>query len=243
MISVIVPTFNEEENICELIQHIRSCENGQHVEIIICDAPSSFDKGCEKAGSMGAIAVKSPKAYRAFQMNHGAESASNDILYFLHADARPPRTFIAQILQALKEVDFGIFSYKFNSTSLILKVNAYFTRYDGLFSGGGDQSLFISREKFVEIGGFNNKLRIMEDFEFYKKAKKAKLKFKIIKDPLLVSARKYEQNGWLKVNLTNLRIFFIFLRDGPQDRMITLNQKLTKSQMPLEPKEDKKYKH
>lgn len=229
MISVIVPTFNEEHNISSLVKHIRSCDNGKQVEIIVCDAPESKDSGFEKAKELGVKAIKSPKGYRAFQMNYGAKYASNEILYFLHADARPTKNFVQEILNSTKDVDFGIFAYKFDSNNLLLKMNAYFTRYDSLFAGGGDQSLFILRSNFQEMGGFSNKLRIMEDFDFYRRAKRNGLKFKIIKEPLLVSARKYEQNSWLKVNLINFRIFFIYLLDGSQERMIALNKKLSRS--------------
>ncbi|WP_235297549.1 TIGR04283 family arsenosugar biosynthesis glycosyltransferase [Portibacter marinus] len=228
MISVIVPTFNEEANICDLIQHIRSCRSGEDIEIIICDAPTSEDKGCKSAEKLGVKAIKSPKASRAFQMNYGAQHADHNILYFLHADARPPANFIVKIQEALAENQFGIFSYKFNSSKWMLKMNSFFTRFDGLFAGGGDQSLFIKKQNFQHLGGFNTKWRIMEDFDFFRRAKKTGLKFTIIKEPLVVSARKYERNSWWKVNYVNFSIFILYLRKGiqAQDRMIDLNRKL-----------------
>ncbi|GLR18602.1 TIGR04283 family arsenosugar biosynthesis glycosyltransferase [Portibacter lacus] len=226
MLSVIVPTFNEEQNICELISHIKSCDHGEDIEIIICDAPVSRDNGYKKALKYGVKAIRSPKAYRAFQMNYGADQATNEILYFLHADARPPKNFISEIIEATKESDFGIFAYKFNSDNLMLRMNSFFTRYDGLFAGGGDQSLFIKKHVFQELGKFNSNLRIMEDFEFYKRAKRSKLKSTIIKEPLVVSARKYEHNSWLKVNAINFSIFFLYWVNGSQERMIALNRKL-----------------
>lgn len=226
MISVIVPTFNEEKNIGELIQYLEGCDKHDQLEIIFCDSPRSEDDGLQKAGELGAKMLKSPKGYRSFQMNYGAQHASFDILYFLHADARPPKSFVDQIIGALKRVDFGIFSYKFNSKSCFLRMNSFFTRYDGVFAGGGDQSFFIKAGIFKEIGGFDNRLKIMEDFDMYRRAKRFKLRFEIIKDPLLVSARKYEQNSWIKVNAINLAIFMIYCFNGSQERMLALNRKL-----------------
>jgi rSAM/selenodomain-associated transferase 2 len=227
MISVIVPTFNEEGNICELIQHLRKCDHYGQLEIVVCDSPNSKDEGWKKAKDLGAKVFKSPKAYRAYQMNYGAEQASFDVLYFLHADARPPINFVSQIISSLENVDFGIFAYKFNSKSIILKFNAFFTKYDGMFAGGGDQSFFIKAEEFKQLGGFDNQLKIMEDFDIYRRAKKSKLRFAIVKDPLTVSARKYERNSWIKVNAINLAIFMIYCFNGSQDTMIALNRRLS----------------
>jgi rSAM/selenodomain-associated transferase 2 len=227
MISVIVPTFNEEKNICELLQHLQGCDNYEQLEVMLCDSPRSSDDGLKKAGELGAKMLKSPEGYRAFQMNYAAQQASYDILYFLHADARPPKSFVSQILNALQRVDFGIFAYKFNSKSFFLMMNSFFTRFDGLFAGGGDQSLFIKAEAFRQIGGFDNSLRIMEDFDIYRRAKKSKLKFEIVREPLLVSARKYEQNSWIKVNAINLAIFMIYCFNGSQEMMLALNSKLS----------------
>lgn len=226
MISVIVPTFNEEENICDLLSHLKRCDNYDLIEVIICDSPHSMDDGFEKAAKLGAKCVLANEGFRAFQMNYGAKHANNEILYFLHADARPPIDFVDEILKSLKSVDFGFFSYRFNSNKLFLRINSFFTKFNGIFAGGGDQSLFIDQRDFQSLGGFDNSMRIMEDFDFFKRAKAANLCFEIIDKPLLVSARKYEQNSWLKVNLVNLQIFATYLLNGSQDRMIRLNKKL-----------------
>ena len=43
----------------------------------------------------------------------------------------------------------------------------------------------------------------MEDFELVKRIKKV-TKFKLIKKPILVSARKYQHNSWISVQWANL---------------------------------------
>lgn len=227
MISVIIPTFNEEKNLTELIPHLLNCNQATKMEIIVCDATPEYEIDSQFAQDKKIRFIKSPKASRSYQLNYGASEAKFDILYFLHADARPPLNFISTILTKLEEgYLFGIFSYKFNSKSPLLRFNSFFTKYDGLFAGGGDQSLFIKKEIYDELGGFDTKLKIMEDFEFYKRAKKSKYRYTIIKDPLTVSARKYEHNNWLKVNYINLRIFVIYLFNGSEEQMIRLNKRL-----------------
>lgn len=228
MLSVIIPTFNEALNIASLISHIQGCDQASQIEIIVVDSPQSNDEGYRLAKGMGVVALKSDASGRAAQMNHGAAKAKHDLLYFLHADVRPPKNFISSILnQVSSGYQMGIFSYHFDNNNLMLRINAFFTNFDGLFAGGGDQSLFILKSDFKNLNGFNENLLIMEDFDFFKRGKSAKLRRCIIKNPVIVSARKYASNSWLKVNITNLRIFLIYLSGGSQEKMIHLNKKLT----------------
>ena len=227
MISVIIPTFNEKNNISELIPHLENCTDSEDLEIIVVDSPFSSDNLASLKGKFNFQYVKAQKGYRSFQLHYGAENAKGEILYFLHADARPPLNFVSHIYSSLaKDYKFGIFAYKFDSDNLLLRMNSFFTKFDGLFSGGGDQSIFMKRSTYNMVGGFNTSLRIMEDFDLFRRCKAKKLNFLIVKDPVLVSARKYENNSWFKVNLMNLRIFVIYLFNGSQEKMIKLNSKL-----------------
>ncbi|MEM9991992.1 MAG: hypothetical protein AAF738_09515 [Bacteroidota bacterium] len=63
------------------------------------------------------------------------------------------------------------------------------------------------------------KYRIMEDFEFVKRAKRTGLPYKIVTNDVLVSARKYADNSYLKVNLVNLLMFILFILHCPQTWM------------------------
>ena len=231
MVSVIIPTFNEHRNLGELIPHLLSCERSGQLEIIVCDATPRYILDPSHANHSNVKFIKSPKASRSFQLNFGASLASHDTLYFLHADTRPPSNFVSEILDSIEDgYHFGIFSYRFNSKNILLKINAFFTRFDGFFAGGGDQSLFITKSAYQDLGGYNTDMRIMEDFDFYKRAKKSEYMFTLIRDPLLVSARKYEQNSWLKVNFINFKIFFTYLLNGSEKEMIHLNKKLHSEQ-------------
>jgi rSAM/selenodomain-associated transferase 2 len=230
VISVIIPTFNEEENLSSLLSYLKQCASNKDMEIIVCDSPISTDSGFKIAQSKNVKTIQSPVASRAYQMNLGAEKAKSDILYFLHADARPPIEFVNQIYAQINSgYEFGIYAYKFNSNKFLLKVNSFFTRFDGFFAGGGDQSLFMKKRVFEDLGGFDNALMIMEDFDIYKRAKKSGFKNVIIKKPLIISARKYEQNSWVKVNSINLRIFLLYISGARQERLLSLHKKLKRA--------------
>jgi len=104
-------------------------------------------------------------------------------------------------------------------------VNSYFTRFDREVCRGGDQTLFIKSNDFNDLGGYNADLRIMEEYDFMKRARKI-LKFKIIPKDVIVSARKYEENSYFRVNLANLVVFTFYNRGVSQKRLLEMYKKL-----------------
>lgn len=218
-ISIIIPTFNEESSIKKLIQFLRLHSSPQHTEIIISDGGST-DNTIEIATDAGAQSVLSPAKGRAAQMNFGASIAKGTFLYFVHADTCPPATFVTDIINAGEDgFDFGRYRTKFDSRKFILKVNAFFTRFDWFICYGGDQTFFISKKLFDTIGGFNSTMLIMEDYEIVQRAKENG-RYKIFSNDALVSARKYETNSWLTVQLANRKIVKMYQQGKSQQEMV-----------------------
>lgn len=208
-ISIIIPVLNEVENLQELIPFLYKNGGDLLVDLIVVDGGSK-DDSCRVAESLGARVVNSEHASRAIQMNLGASLASGTMLYFVHADTRPISSFAGNIEQAWTDGCLaGCFRYRFDSNNFLLGINSWFTQFNGIFSGGGDQTLFITREFFNTLGGYDTRFCLMEDFELVKRIKK-KTKFHIIPKSVTVSARKYRENSWLKVQLANLFIFSLF---------------------------------
>ncbi|MEO7767054.1 MAG: glycosyltransferase, partial [Ferruginibacter sp.] len=81
-ISIIVPTFNEEKIIGELVNYLDRHKDQHVLEIIVADG-NSTDATMKVARAAGARLVVAPKKGRAVQMNYGASIASGDILYFI----------------------------------------------------------------------------------------------------------------------------------------------------------------
>src|SRR5438093_8363934 len=102
LISIIIPTWNEEDRIGELVTFLRghSHKNVEY-EIIVVDAGSS-DQTVREATLSGAHTGEAQRG-RAPQMNHGAFLARGDILFFLHADTHPPDSFLHDIVTAVQE--------------------------------------------------------------------------------------------------------------------------------------------
>lgn len=220
-ISVIIPTLNELENLRTLIPLLFSIGNEDKIEVIVADA-NSENHSQSVSEELGAKYVSCSIKSRAAQMNAGAKIAKGDVLYFVHADTRPISSFVEDIKACIsKGTMAGCYRYKFDSEDFLLKINSWFTRFNGLFSGGGDQTLFIKKSLFDDLNGFDEKFTFMEDFDLVRRIRE-KTEFQIIPKSIKVSARKYEQNCWLRVQLANLAVFIYFLMNKQPSKIKNL---------------------
>ncbi len=227
-ISIIIPTYNEAECIGKLIQYLCDHSDSSVVDIIVTDGGSEDDTIAIAKG-YGVSSVASPVRGRAAQMNYGAGIATGDVFYFIHADSFPAADFIKDINQSIKDgYDMGRYRTKFDSDRTILKINAWFTRFDLFICMGGDQTLFIKKGLFKQCNGFNGAMKIMEDYEFCVRARQAG-NYKIMKGAALISARKYDKNSWLKVQLANYKIVRMYKTGASQQQRVDSYQALINS--------------
>lgn len=208
-ISIIIPALNEAEYIKDLICHLRDSCSIEKVEIILADGGST-DGTVSTAVSFGARVVQSARASRPLQMNQAAAVARAPILCFLHADTRPPKDYFEIISAAVSSGSaFGCFRFRFDSHQRMLRFNAYCTRLPFMICRGGDQSLFISRTLFDRLEGFDESHVVMEDYDLIRRGRKLE-RFQILPHDIVVSARKYYNNSYTRVNLSNLAIFCLY---------------------------------
>lgn len=224
-LSIIIPTLNEAENLEQLLPLLsEELQNGD--QLIVSDAFST-DGSAHLAKQYGAEVVQPGKG-RAKQMNAGAELAHNEILYFVHADTRPPKNFRQDILNQYAQGKLlGCYRFQFDSDSRWLKINSYFTKFDKIMCRGGDQTLFVCKDFFKEMQGFDENHVIMEDYDFILRARK-KTDFVIMDGDVVVSPRKYENNSYLRVNLSNFLIFKLYQLGMKPERLDSLYKKLIK---------------
>jgi rSAM/selenodomain-associated transferase 2 len=218
MISVIIPAFNEEESIHDLIKYL--FDNGKdHIEVILVDGGST-DTTREVAKAAGANVIQSPKKGRAKQMNFGANHAKYELLYFLHADTYPPKTFVADIIAEHESgYESGCYRLSFDNDHPILKFYSWFTRFDFDIFRFGDQSLFVRKDVFEKAGRFDESLIVMEDQEIVRELKKVS-KFNIIKKAVITSARKYEKIGFVKLQFRFTSVLTMYYLGVDQQKLI-----------------------
>lgn len=219
-IHIIIPAINEAENLLQLLPYLAE-ELGSNGKIIVSDGGSS-DGSREICNAMGVDFFESPKKGRGPQMNFAAaEYPNTDVFYFLHADARPPKGFCDDLRESI-ELGFpiGCYRFTFDSPSPLLAINSFFTRFSPLPFRGGDQSLYVTKNVFKKLDGFNSGMMIMEDYDIIERAR-AQFPFRIIPRCVCVSARKYQSNNYFRVQWANLTIFRMYRRGASQEAMMT----------------------
>lgn len=224
-LGIVIPALNESRNLSCLLPFLRKYSDPEKVQIVVSDGAGSTDDSATLCERYGVLHVRNTVDQRARQLNSGAAILDCDVLLFLHADVYPPCNFYNEVETAIREgAEFGLFAYRFNSKKKLLGINAWATQFQGLFCGGGDQCHFMTVSFFETMGGYDERFDIMEDFAFYRKALKRKPEFKLIQSKALVSARKYDHNSFLWVNLVNLYAFILFLAGAHPSRIKNMYQ-------------------
>lgn len=222
-ISIIIPTYNEADNIQPLIRHLQRSQSAP--EILVVDGGST-DNTRRLASAAGAKVVLSPVKGRAAQMNAGAKEASGTILYFLHADTFPPTDYQTAILQnCTPESGAGCFRLRFDDDHWFLRVNAWFTRFDVDHVRFGDQSLYIRKSVFEQIGGFRGDHVVLEDQEIIGRIKK-RTGFRVLPMAVTTSAQKYLENGVYRLQLIFSVIWVLYYLKFPQQKLVSIYNRL-----------------
>ncbi len=225
MFSIIIPTYNEADQIAKTISIVHAANGKHEAEIIVVDGGSTDDT-ISIAEQCGATVVRSERKGRAAQMNKGALVAKHEILYFLHADSIPPNNFTTQILDAYKKgVHSGCFRLQFDYDHWFLKANAWFTRFNVNAVRFGDHSLFVTIDVFERSGGFREDLVMMEDQEIIHRLKKHS-RFKVLNDVVTTSARKYLDNGVFRMQGIFFRIWAMYYLGYSQEQMLNVHKRL-----------------
>ena len=196
-LSIVIPAWNEEAVIGRTLEALAAALAGRNdTEIVV--SVSGHDRTAEIASGFPVLVMESERG-RAVQMNAGAAKASGEVLYFLHADTIPPLSFCDDILEAVRQGhDAGCFQMEFDDPHWLMQLYGWFTQFPLTICRGGDQSLFISREFFMEIGGFDETLQVMEDIEFIERIQRHR-PFHILGGRVMTSSRKYHANGMLRL--------------------------------------------
>ena len=196
-ISIIIPSFNEGENLLSLLNFLKNVKLLKF-EIIIVDGGSD-NKSCSLLKNYKDVILINSKRGRAKQLNLGARKAKYNWLYFLHADSELPCEFENLILKSLGNINqASCFKLKFKPTNYLLSLSARATKYNNIFCRGGDQSLLIHKDLFYLCGGYDEKFKVCEDINLIKKIY-MQGKFKILDAEIITDSRRFSKNGTLKL--------------------------------------------
>lgn len=205
-ISIVMPVLNEAATIPDVLAPLQRLRAMGH-ELILADGGST-DQTRADAVSFCDLVVKAPRG-RGAQMNAGAAAAQGDLLLFLHADTRLPAEASALIMQGLatSEHVWGRFDVSIEGKSPLLRIIAAMMNWRSRLTGiaTGDQAIFIRREAFEAIGGFDD-LPLMEDIAFCKQAKRRLGAPLCLRERVETSGRRWEKHGVLRTVLLMWRL-------------------------------------
>ncbi|WP_396587244.1 TIGR04283 family arsenosugar biosynthesis glycosyltransferase [Bermanella sp. R86510] len=208
-VSIIVPVYNEAEQVHKLIRRLRVLKGDITDDIIIVDGGSSDDTDARLSKEFKVIS--SPKG-RSLQMNAGAAHAKGTWLFFLHADTHIGPSHIQTAILDAGRRSWGRFDVCFDDKRWPFKMIAWFMNMRSRLTGvaTGDQCLFVRKKYFDQVGGFAP-IALMEDIELCKRLKQ-KAKPVCLHKKVTTSARRWQHYGiWRTIFLMwKLRFFYWF---------------------------------
>ncbi len=212
MISIITPLLNEAEYIESFLDHLKELRGS--FEIMLVDGGSSdgtlkiIESSLEKFETD--VKIISSTRGRAIQMNRGTEQSKGDILLFLHADCIVQKDSLERIEREIysNKVVGGGFKQAFSTDDLFFKITSIFGNKRAKITNTffGDYGIFVKRDIFEKVGGFDE-IPFMEDIEFCKKIKKFG-RTKQIDCYIFTSPRRYLVKGKLKITLAFIVAYF-----------------------------------
>ncbi len=193
MLSVIIPTFNEAHSISKTLAQV--AELCGRAEVIVVDGGST-DATIEIVRRHGVNLITADRG-RGSQMHAGASVARGRALLFLHADTHPSADAAQLIMEALHDPETvgGNFNVRFDGTR---RAARFLTRlYPQLRKLGlcyGDSAIFVRREVYSEIGGFQS-YPIFEDLDLVRRLRK---RGRVVHLPAIVvtSSRRFENRSF-----------------------------------------------
>jgi glycosyltransferase involved in cell wall biosynthesis len=216
MLSIIIPTLNEEKYLPLLLKEIKK-QSFKDYEIIIADADSK-DKTVKIAENYGCKIVPGglPPAGR----NAGAKAAERGTFLFMDADnIFLPPDFLKNLIEEFERRNLDVASFsiyprgnKFDK--LAYGLYNWWTKITQNFLPHATNAILVKKEIHQTIGGFDEEIKMAEDHAYVRKAAKYG-KFGFIKtEPVFTSSRRLERDGRLKTYLKYLSAGFYMLFFG-----------------------------
>lgn len=233
-LSVIIPVYREpERELRSLLSWIDVNDHPSGIEwIISCatgDKSSALVRSLSK--SVGAssrdllptttvenLIVIESAAGRATQMNAGARRAKAQLLLFLHADTRLDGNWSKVLYDSsCQGATWGAFSPEIDRGGIIYRIAEFWGLWRSRALGlpYGDQAIFIRKEQFQKLGGFDEKVQFMEDVDLARRLGRLGISPKLLEVAARTSARRWDRHG-LGQSTRNFFALALYLCGAPR---------------------------
>jgi uncharacterized protein len=201
-ISVIVPTLNEQDHLSATLRGVTLAPGD---ELIVVDGGST-DQSVAIAQQFTSQVLHGRRG-RAVQMNWGARHAHGDILLFLHADTLLPAAGLEAVRRALQDGAVGgAFRLAITPSTPALRLVAWGTNLRAGFAQlpYGDQALFMPRQVFEALGGYDD-IPFMEDVRMVQALRKR--------------GRLWQRDGVLYTTVRNTVLITLYFWGVPPEKL------------------------
>ena len=225
MLSVIIPVLNEADNLRRLLPTLKGAANSH--EIIVVDGGSE-DGSATVATALGARVLHSARG-RGVQLRAGAEAASGDVFFFLHADSVFNRRGLDALDSALKgnQAALGgnfriVFEGERQFCADLTRFYAWMRRHGNYY---GDSGIFIRRDAYETIGGIRP-IPLMEDYDLVRRMERAGKTLCIDAPPIITSSRRFEGRTWPNIIWGWIKLHALFALKVPPRHLAVMYERL-----------------
>ncbi|MBR9978715.1 MAG: glycosyltransferase [Bacteroidetes bacterium] len=214
MISIIIPTLNEEKLLPQILEQFpETLLQHAEAEIIISDGGST-DRTADIAREHGAVLIEHEGEQRqtiAEGRNRGAETAQGSLLVFINADIRisDSEEFLEQARRLCTDARISgvtcvvhVFPEEETIADRIFHVwhNAYVRFLNAIGEGMGRGECQILRtETFRQVGGYNSSMVAGEDYDLFRRVRKCGRIVMMRDITVYESPRRFRKYGYLHI--------------------------------------------
>lgn len=204
-LSIIIPTYNEEEYLPDLLKSIQR-QDFKDYEVIVADSHST-DNTVNIAKSYGCHVV--PGGLPGIGRNNGAKVAKGEILLFIDSDCVLTDNYLSSAIEEFEHYNLGIAITQIvpieKSFINILshEFANYMTKQISKFKphGAGCYGIFTYKSLHESVDGFDESVDFGEDTDYIERIGKIS-RFRVLENPrLLVSTRRLEEEGLKDITL------------------------------------------
>ena len=206
LLSVVIPALNEEPHLGQLLSDLQR-QTRSPDEVIVVDAGSSDATVRIAECSRAAVLHGEPPVARG--RNLGGYTATGELIFFLDADTRLPRTFFEDFVCEVERRRLDIACPRYlphDSTPAIKAIHAFWNAVlkasERTLPTGAGHCIALRRELFREGRGFDPSLKF-DDIELVRRLSKGRC-FGIADASVFVSDRRYREGGTLRTFLSHL---------------------------------------
>lgn len=195
-VAAVIPALDEARSIAGTLDAVARVRGLS--EIIVVDGGSAdATREIARAHACGARVVESERG-RGAQMHAGAGVARAQVLWFLHADTRPPADGVRAITDALADAGAagGNFGVAFDGDSRPARFMTWlYPRLRTLGLAYGDSAFFVRREAYERAGGFRA-FPVFEDLDLVARLRRHG-RFVRARGRVVTSSRRFEGRSFL----------------------------------------------